>query len=87
MLSKEIKNLADMASWYVEQGGLPDLSYLADMVRLLRDMQQQAAALEAAQIDALLTQPEVGANNGGNVIRLDDRRRSRAETDWKGGAA
>lgn len=87
MLSDDIKYLGDAASFYVEQGGLPDLNYLAEMVRLLRGMQQQAAALEAAQVDVLLTQPEVGVDNGGNVIRLDEHRRNRTETDWKGGAA
>lgn len=71
MLSKDIENLADMASWYVEQGGLPDLSYLADMVRILRNLQGQALAMEGATIDDILAQPEVGVSNGSNVVVLD----------------
>jgi len=87
MLSDDIKYLADAASFYVEQGGLPDLDYLAEVVRLLRGMQNQAAALEAAMVTDLLQQPEIDAGNDSNVIRLADHRRNRAETDWKGGAA
>ena len=72
MLSDDIKNLADQVSWNVENGLRPDLTYLADMVRILRNLQGQALAMEGATIDDILAQPEVGVSNGSNVVVLDN---------------
>ena len=82
MLSKDIKNLADQFSYYVENhcSVTLDMSHMVTMVRQLRSFQNQAEALEHAEIGDWLKQSEISEENNSNVIILDNFRNNQNHT-------
>ncbi len=76
MLSEDIGNLGDQFSYYVENqcSVTLDMSHMVAIVRQLRSFQNQAEALEYAQMPDELKQSEIGEENNSNVIILDNFR-------------